>query len=153
MAHQVYNYVNHSEWRNTNYNLPYNKCAPNCQVQSICQQMIRALKSPIRDNDEIKERFATVLDTFFECPKGSCRPQLLRLMKRLAMDIAELPPACEAVPLPRVDGREAGFDVVAIGDLRNGFRSLTSPHRGKELKFGPHNRRNSGPSSGMSPRR
>ena len=117
---QLYNFINHNEWRKCDYDLPTDCCVAECQVKDIVSQMIRAVRSPSRDNDEIKNRFRGVLDVFFECPRGQCSRQLLRLFKKIALDIAELPPACEAIPLPRPDGRESGFSVVAVANMRIG---------------------------------
>ena len=70
------------------------------------------------DNDELRHKFRHVEQTRFVCPKGRCERRVLGLKYRLARDIADLPPAAEAIPLPAIDGREAGFDVPAIEGLQ-----------------------------------
>ena len=69
------------------------------------------------DNDELREKFQRVEGTRFVCPRGRCNRALLRLKIRLARDIQELPKAAEAVPLPAVDGVEAGFVVPPIHEM------------------------------------
>ena len=115
MAHpHPYNDVDHSRFRFSNYTVPSELCDGDCQIAAICRRMVRAVKHPAADNDEIRERYRLVATTRFVCPRGRCHPRLLRLKFRLARDIAELPPAPEAVPLPAVDGVEAGFLVPAV---------------------------------------
>ena len=79
--------------------------------------MMQALRTAELDNDELKVMFGAVERTRFECPRGRCSRALLRLKIKLARDIAELTPAPEAIPLPPVDGAEAGFDVPQINAM------------------------------------
>ena len=113
----AYNQVDHSEHRYTAYGLPYPHCDHNCQIQRICMRIIADLRSAEMDNDELRLKYRLVEATRFVCPRGRCNRALLRLKIRLARDVQELPPAYLVVPLPPVDGVEAGFEVPAINQM------------------------------------
>ena len=80
-------------------------------------RMMAALLDGELDNDEIRIKFAAVERTRFICPRGRCSRAMMCLKIKLARDIAELPAAAEAIPLPAIDGAEAGFDVPHIHNM------------------------------------